>query len=125
MEKHSILAVLEHYGGSIYRERNGWQKLKCPFHDDSHASATVNIEENAFNCFGCGIKGDTYKIIMEKEGIEFREAVKVAEGITGQSSSTLRKVHSGGRGVSSKSGNHLSRRAYSPPGIGRRASTRS
>ena len=124
MEKHSILAVLEHYGGSVYRERNGWQKLKCPFHDDSHASATVNIEENAFNCFGCGIKGDTYKIIMEKEGIEFREAVKVAEGITGQSSSTLRKVHSGGRGVSSKSGNHLNRRAYSPPGLGRRASTR-
>lgn len=125
MEKHSILAVLEHYGGSVYRERNGWQKLKCPFHDDSHASATVNIEENAFNCFGCGIKGDTYKIIMEKEGIGFREAIKVAEGITGQSSSTLRKAHSRGGGLPSKTGNHLSRRAYSPPGLGRRASTRS
>lgn len=125
MEKHSILAVLEHYGGSVYRERNGWQKLKCPFHDDSHASATVNIEENAFNCFGCGIKGDTYKIIMEKEGIGFREAIKVAEGITGQSSSTLRKAHSRSGGLPGKTGNHLSRRAYSPPGLGRRASTRS
>jgi len=26
MEKHSILAVLEHYGGSVYRERNGWHR---------------------------------------------------------------------------------------------------
>jgi len=26
---------------------------------------------------GCGIKGDTDKIIMEKEGIGFREAIKV------------------------------------------------
>ena len=49
MEKHSIAPILEHYGGKTIPDRYGWQKIKCPFHDDSHASATVNLEENAFN----------------------------------------------------------------------------
>jgi len=118
-DKHSIQQVLEHYGGSIYRERYGWQKMRCPFHDDSHASATVNTEENAFNCFGCGIKGDTYSIIMQEEGVEFVEAIKIAERITGQSSSTLRKSYTKRGAISGESRTHLSRRAYNPPRLRR------
>jgi hypothetical protein len=66
--KHSILVVLQHYGVNNLRECHGWQKMKCPIHEDSHASAGVNIDENIFTCHGCGVKGDTYKLIMEKEG---------------------------------------------------------
>ncbi len=123
MDKHSIKSVLEHYGATV-QERHGWVKLRCPFHDDGHASATVNFEENAFNCFGCGVKGDTYSIIMEHEGIGFREAIKIAEGITGQSSTALRASGAKSRSVSRNERDNLTRRSYSPPGLRRRASTR-
>lgn len=123
-EKHSIVEILEHYGGQVPAPRGGWQKMKCPFHDDSHASSTVNIEENVFNCFGCGVKGDTYSIIIEREGVGFREAIKIAEGITGQSHNTLRTVRTSSRRVSSNERNHLTRRSYSPPGSGRRTINR-
>jgi DNA primase len=31
---------------------------KCPWHDDSTASLSVNVEEGMFYCFGCGKKGN-------------------------------------------------------------------
>ena len=72
--------MLRHYGAKNVRDDvRGWKKINCPFHDDSVASATYSTEANAFNCFGCGIKGDGYKIIMEREGIGFREAYIFAE----------------------------------------------
>jgi DNA primase len=123
VEKHSIQSVLEHYGATV-RDREGWAKLRCPFHDDGHASATVNVEENAFNCFGCGVKGDTYSIIMEQERVGFREAVKIAEGITGKSSTTLRASGAKSRSVSRNERDNLTRRAYSPPRVRGRTSSR-
>lgn len=115
MEKHSIKTIIEHYNGRNIPERYGWQKIKCPFHDDSHASATVNILENAFNCFGCGVKGDTYSVIMTVEGVGFREAYTFAERVTGKSGDTLSKNSTSRRGVSSESGIIARRRGYSPP----------
>lgn len=118
--KHDISLILEHYGGKVVPDRYGWHKMKCPFHDDSHASAVVNTEINAFACFGCGVKGDTYKIIMEKEGVEFREAITFAERVTGKSSDSLPKFNSSSRRVSSGSGIIAKRRGYSPPRASRR-----
>lgn len=55
--------------------------MHCPFHDDLHASASVSIDENVFCCFACQIKGNGYKLLMLREGVEFREALKIAQGI--------------------------------------------
>lgn len=80
MDKPSIVEVLLYYGAkNLRKDVRGWKKFNCPFHNDSVASATYSIEANAFNCFGCGIKGDSYKVIMEREGIGFREAYLFAE----------------------------------------------
>jgi DNA primase len=80
MNRPNIGKILEHYGAKrVSYEFRGWRKINCPFHDDSVASGTYSIEANAFNCFGCGVKGDSYKIIMEKEGITFNEANTFAE----------------------------------------------
>lgn len=119
--KHSIAKVLEHYGGKEIPERLGWQKTKCVFHDDSHASASVNTTENVFVCHGCGVKGDTYKVIMEKEGVQFREAITIAEELTGESHKQVSRKSTSSRRVPSQSRNHLSRRAYNPPRRSRRA----
>lgn len=123
MEKHSIQPVLEHYGAINLRETWGWQKMKCVVHEDSTASASVNVTENAFACHACGVKGDTYKIIMEKEGVGYREAIAIAEGITGESHSNIQGKHSSSRRVPSKEGIISRRRGYSPPRSGRRTST--
>jgi len=46
-----IVAVLKHYGANINRS-SGQVNVKCPFHNDSHASASFNTRQNIFNCFG-------------------------------------------------------------------------
>lgn len=122
--KHDILPVLEHYGLEV-RDGMGWIKVRCPFHGDSHASAAVNPELNVFKCFACQIGGDTYGIIMQHEGKSFSEAYAIAQKISTISNTTLSTVHSYGRRVPNKSGSHLARRGYTPPGGRRGPTTRS
>jgi DNA primase len=104
-----IKPLIEHYGGKIPRNIGGWQKIRCPFHKDTHASAGVSVDEGLFVCHGCGIKGNAINIIMAVEGKKFREAVKIAEGITGESHKALQQKSSLGRRVSQSSGDRLSR----------------
>jgi hypothetical protein len=81
-EKHSIGDYLSHIGASLPSEGHGWRPIKCPFHGDKHASAGVNFEKGRFKCHGCGVSGDVYDLIMEKEGGTYLEAVKFAESIS-------------------------------------------
>lgn len=98
-----IRPVIEHYGGKIPRNIDGWQKVKCPFHSDSHASAGVSIKEGLFVCHGCGVKGNAINIVMSEEGKKFREAVKIAERITGEGYKPLQSKYTSSRRVSSPS----------------------
>lgn len=92
-----IVAVLRHYGANLNRT-TGQVNVKCPFHNDSHASASFNTRENIFNCFACGMQGNSIQIIAKQERCDIREAKSIAEGITGQSSSQVRGEYtSGGR----------------------------
>ena len=34
----------------------GWAACRCPFHEDTHASAAVNLKTGAFRCFACDEK---------------------------------------------------------------------
>jgi DNA primase len=100
-----IVAVLKHYGANINRS-SGQVNVKCPFHNDSHASASFNTRQNIFNCFACGMQGNSIQIIAKKEGCDIREAKSIAEGITGQSQHEVRGKYSSGRRLPSKSGNN-------------------
>ena len=123
MDKHPIKPVLEHYGLQTFEDhRTGWVKVKCPFHDDSHASAAVNFDADQFKCFACQAGGDTYKIIMDKEGMDFREAVIFAETIVGSSDNPLSKKSKTGSKLSSNKTTKAAGRNYTPP-RGRRGST--
>jgi DNA primase len=57
---------------------------------DTHASAAVNFDKNAFVCHGCGVKGDTYSLIMERERINFSEAKQFAEKFLTSSDTEIR-----------------------------------
>ncbi len=47
----------------------------CPFHSEKDASFTVDSEKQLFHCFGCGVGGDVFTLIMEKENLTFPEAL--------------------------------------------------
>jgi DNA primase len=100
-----IVSVLKHYGANITRA-SGQVNIKCPFHNDSHASASFNTRQNIFNCFACGMQGNSIQIIAKKEGCDIREAKSIAEGITGESNEQVRGKHLSGGRLPSKSGNN-------------------
>ena len=71
----SIKAVLEAHG-AVVRERSGWQPIKCPYHPDTTASASVNVSKGAFHCHACGVKGDAYSLIQFHDGCDFKAALE-------------------------------------------------
>ena len=106
-DKPSISAILEHYGATV-PNRRGWFGMKCPFHEDSHASASASIYANAFCCFACQTKGDGYAIIMQKEGVKFREAISITEGIFNKSGKVLPQRTSRSGGLPRRTGDYSS-----------------
>lgn len=105
-EKHDIADYLQYVGASVPARGYGWRKIKCPFHEDSHASAGVNFEENKFKCHGCGVAGDTYDLIIYKEGGNYHEAVKFAEAISTTSNAGILQESSHGSRLSRNSRNN-------------------
>ncbi len=58
-------------------KRNGAQMMGlCPFHDERSPSFSVDPQEKLYHCFGCGVAGDVFGFVMEKEGLQFAEAVE-------------------------------------------------
>ncbi|MGB7294310.1 MAG: DNA primase [Candidatus Aminicenantales bacterium] len=47
----------------------------CPFHSEKDPSFTVDAEKQLFHCFGCGVGGDVFTLVMEKENLTFPEAL--------------------------------------------------
>lgn len=91
----SIKDILEHYGASL-RSDHGQINLRCPFHGDSHQSGTANLDKNIFICFACGVQGNSLQLICQQEGVDIREAKRIAEGITGESNPQVRGKYSSG-----------------------------
>jgi len=48
----------------------------CPFHSEKGPSFTVDSDKQLFHCFGCGVGGDVFTLVMEKENLSFPEALK-------------------------------------------------
>lgn len=107
--------VLEHYGFELPRNRGSWQTIRCEFHGDHVKSARVNLEEGAYKCFACDISGDVYSVVMKFEGVKFREAIEIAEGIAGESRQQVRGKSARGSSLSGGSRYSGSNGSYVPP----------
>lgn len=47
----------------------------CPFHSEKTGSFSVSPHKNLYHCFGCNRGGDAIGFVMEKEGLNFMDAV--------------------------------------------------
>ena len=124
MEKPSIEDYLNYIGAELPARGSGWRKMKCCFHLDSHASAAVNYDKNAFVCHGCGVKGDTYSLIMERERINFSEAKQFAEKFFTSGDSEIRSSDRKRERLSVKPSTLGRRGKHLSLGSGRRPATR-
>jgi DNA primase len=48
----------------------------CPFHNEKTPSFTVDEDKQLYHCFGCGVGGDVFSLVMEKENLTFPEALR-------------------------------------------------
>lgn len=72
------LDIVEFIGQHVELKQTGknWRGL-CPFHADTDPSFYVNPERQFYHCFGCQKSGDIFTFLMEREGLEFYEALKL------------------------------------------------
>jgi DNA primase len=70
----SIIEIASQY--TTLRRRGRKHVGLCPFHSEKTPSFTVDEEKQLFHCFGCGIGGDVFSLVMEKENLGFAEALR-------------------------------------------------
>ena len=59
----------------------------CPFHSEKTPSFSVSADRQLFYCFGCHRGGNIFTFVMERENVEFREALEILAARAGLDSS--------------------------------------
>ena len=70
----SIVEIASQYT-TLKRRGRKWVGL-CPFHTEKTPSFTVDEEKQLYHCFGCGVGGDVFSLLMERENLTFPESLK-------------------------------------------------
>jgi DNA primase len=70
----SIVEIASQYT-TLKRRGRKWVGL-CPFHTEKTPSFTVDEDKQLYHCFGCGVGGDVFSLVMEKENLTFPEALR-------------------------------------------------
>jgi DNA primase len=76
--------LVELIGRSVPLKRSGSSfKGLCPFHQEKTPSFYVFPSSHTWVCFGCGKKGSAFDWLMEREHLEFGEALRSLAQLTG------------------------------------------
>lgn len=77
--------LVELVGRSVRLKRSGATSFKglCPFHQEKTPSFYVFADRHTWVCFGCGKKGSAFDWLMEREHLEFGEALRTLAQMTG------------------------------------------
>ena len=69
--------IVELVGEVVSLEKRGNNHVGlCPFHGEKTPSFNVSSARRRFHCFGCGINGDIFTWVQERELLSFPEAVR-------------------------------------------------
>lgn len=79
-----MVDIVDLVGQSINLERRGKLFLgRCPWHTDNRPSLQVDANRQTWKCWPCNIGGDIFSFIMQREGVEFREALEMLADMAG------------------------------------------
>jgi DNA primase len=77
-EVKSRLNVVDVIGESVQLKKAGTTfKGLCPFHGERTPSFTVTPSRDSWKCFGCGLGGDIFSFVMQRDSVTFPEALRV------------------------------------------------
>ena len=83
-EVRSRADIVEVIGEFVPLKKAGREyKANCPFHEERTPSFYVVPDKGFYKCFGCGKSGDVFSFVMERQGMDFVEAVKHVASRTG------------------------------------------
>jgi DNA primase len=76
-EVKSRLNVVDVVGETVsLRKAGATFKGLCPFHGEKTPSFVVTPSRDSWHCFGCGLGGDVFSFVMQRDGVPFPEALK-------------------------------------------------
>ena len=76
-EVKSKLSVVDVVSQTVQLKKSGTTyKGLCPFHGEKTASFNVTPARESWKCFGCGLGGDIFSFVMQRDSVSFPEALK-------------------------------------------------
>lgn len=76
-EVKSKLSVVDVVGETVSLKKAGTTyKGLCPFHGEKTPSFVVTPARESWHCFGCGLGGDIFSFVMQRDGVTFPEALR-------------------------------------------------
>jgi DNA primase len=77
-EVKSKLAVIDVVGETVSLKKAGTTyKGLCPFHGEKTPSFVVTPARESWHCFGCGLGGDIFSFVMQRDSATFPEALRI------------------------------------------------
>ena len=71
------LSVVEVVGETVSLKKAGsTYKGLCPFHGEKTPSFVVTPARESWHCFGCGLGGDIFSFVMQRDSVTFPEALR-------------------------------------------------